>query len=47
MRAPKSWISEFVDLPTSVTDQEFADALVRVGFEVEEIITQEIGRAHV
>ena len=40
MRAPKSWISEFVDLPTSVTDQEIADALVRVGFEVEEIITQ-------
>ena len=40
MRAPKSWIAELVDLPKSVSDQEIADALVRVGFEVEEVITQ-------
>ena len=40
MRAPKSWIKEYVDLPTDVTDHEIADALVRVGFEVEEIIVQ-------
>ena len=40
MRAPKSWISEYVKLPSSISNQDIADALVRVGFEVEEIITQ-------
>jgi len=40
MRAPKSWISEYVNLPPTISDQEIADALVRVGFEVEEIITE-------
>lgn len=40
MRAPRSWILDYVDLPNSIIDQEIADALVRVGFEVEEIITQ-------
>ncbi len=40
MRAPKSWISEYVNLPVNISDQEIADALVRVGFEVEEIIVQ-------
>ena len=40
MRAPKSWISEYVKLPEKISDQEIADALVRVGFEVEEIIVQ-------
>ena len=40
MRAPKSWISEYVDLPKNISDQQIADALVRVGFEVEEIIVQ-------
>ena len=40
MRAPKSWISEYVDLPANLTDQQIADGLVRVGFEVEEIIVQ-------
>ena len=40
MRAPKSWISEYVDLPPNLTDQQIADGLVRVGFEVEEIIVQ-------
>ena len=40
MRAPKSWISEYVELPANLTDQQIADGLVRVGFEVEEIIVQ-------
>ncbi|MBU6263835.1 MAG: phenylalanine--tRNA ligase subunit beta, partial [Actinomycetales bacterium] len=40
MRAPKSWISEYVDIPASTTDSQIADALVRVGFEVEEVIVQ-------
>lgn len=40
MRAPKSWIAEYVDIPASITDNQIADALVRVGFEVEEIIVQ-------
>lgn len=40
MRAPKSWISEYVDLPPNLTDQQIAEGLVRVGFEVEEIIAQ-------
>lgn len=40
MRAPKSWIKEYVSLPDSLTDQQIADGLVRVGFEVEEIIVQ-------
>jgi phenylalanyl-tRNA synthetase beta chain len=40
MRAPKSWIAEYVDIPASITDQQISDALVRVGFEVEEIIVQ-------
>ena len=37
MRAPRSWIAEFVEIPKELTDTELADALVRVGFEVEEI----------
>ena len=40
MRAPKSWIAEYVDLPANLTDQQIADGLVRVGFEVEEIIVE-------
>lgn len=40
MRAPKSWIAEYVNLPTNLSDQQIADGLVRVGFEVEEIIVQ-------
>ena len=40
MRAPLSWIQEFVDIPASITAEEISDALIRVGFEVEEIITQ-------
>ena len=37
MRVPLSWIKEFADIPVSITAEEISDALVRVGFEVEEI----------
>ena len=40
MRAPLSWIKEFVDIPESITAEQISDGLIRVGFEVEEIITQ-------
>ena len=40
MRAPRSWLSEYVELPKNISDQQIADALVRVGFEVEEVIVQ-------
>lgn len=38
MRAPLSWIREFADVPESISAEEVSDALVRVGFEVEEIV---------
>ncbi len=40
MRIPRSWLNEFVSLPSSITDEQIADGLVRVGFEVEEVIAQ-------
>lgn len=40
MRAPKSWLSEYVEIPAKLSDHDLAEGLVRVGFEVEEIITQ-------
>ena len=40
MRAPLSWIKEFVEIPKNVTPEQISDALIRVGFEVEEIIVQ-------
>jgi len=40
MRAPLSWIKEFVEIPASVTADQISDGLIRVGFEVEEIIHQ-------
>ncbi len=40
MRAPLSWIKEFVEIPATITADQISDALIRVGFEVEEIITQ-------
>lgn len=40
MRVPKSWLGEFVEIPVEISDQQIADALVRVGFEVEEIVVQ-------
>jgi phenylalanyl-tRNA synthetase beta chain len=35
-----SWIKEFVEIPSTVTPDQISDALIRVGFEVEEIISQ-------
>src|SRR3954467_10022048 len=35
MKAPISWIAEYVDLPPDLTPRRLADALVRVGLEVE------------
>lgn len=40
MRAPLSWIREFVDVPLSFTADEISKGLVRVGFEVEDVIHQ-------
>ncbi len=40
MRAPLSWINEFVEIPSSTSPESISEALIRVGFEVEEIITQ-------
>lgn len=37
MRVPLSWLREFADIPDSVSPEEISEALVRVGFEVEEI----------
>ena len=40
MRAPLSWIKEFVEIPQVITAEQISDGLIRVGFEVEEIIHQ-------
>ena len=40
MRAPLSWIKDFVDLPSSLTADDIGKGLVRVGFEVEDVIYQ-------
>jgi phenylalanyl-tRNA synthetase beta chain len=32
MRAPLSWIKEFVDIPAAVTPEQISDGLIRVGF---------------
>ena len=37
MRVPLSWIREYADIPLTMTAEEIGEALVRVGFEVEEI----------
>jgi len=37
MRVPLSWLREYVDLPDGVTGREVAEALVRIGFEVEAV----------
>lgn len=42
MRAPRSWINEFVPLSSSISDEAIAEGLVKVGFEVEEIIASDI-----
>ncbi len=43
MRAPLSWINEFVEIPSGTSPESLSEALIRVGFEVEEIITQGAG----
>ena len=43
MRAPLSWLKEFVDIPKTITADQISDALIRVGFEVEEIIQEGAG----
>ncbi len=37
MRAPLSWVREYVDLPASTSPREVSDALVRAGLEVEAV----------
>jgi phenylalanyl-tRNA synthetase beta chain len=37
MRIPASWLGEFVDLPADVTVEHLHEALVRVGFEEEDV----------
>lgn len=39
MRTPVEWLADYVSLPAGTTAVEVADALLRVGFEVEEIHT--------
>ena len=39
MRIPRSWVNDFVVL-SGITDEVIADALVRVGFEIEDVIKQ-------
>ena len=40
MRAPMSWLKEFVDIPANLSAEDISQGLVRVGFEVEDIIYQ-------
>ena len=37
MRVPLSWLREYVDLPAGLTGREVAEALIRIGFEVEAV----------
>jgi phenylalanyl-tRNA synthetase beta chain len=37
MKAPISWLAEHVDLPTGITARDIADAVIRVGLEVESL----------
>ena len=39
MRTPLGWLSEHVSLPAGISATEVADALLRVGFEVEDVHT--------
>ncbi|HZC71389.1 MAG TPA: phenylalanine--tRNA ligase subunit beta [Jatrophihabitans sp.] len=39
MRAPISWLAEYVDLPLGITPRELADAVIRTGMEVESVET--------
>jgi phenylalanyl-tRNA synthetase beta chain len=42
MRVPLSWLREYVDLPEGTTPEDVLDALVRVGFEEEEVVGFEL-----
>jgi len=42
MRVPLSWLGEYVDLPDSVTLEHVHEALVKVGFEEEDVHTFEV-----
>jgi phenylalanyl-tRNA synthetase beta chain len=37
MRAPISWLAEYVELPAGITPRELADAVIRTGLEVESV----------
>ena len=37
MRVPRSWLSEFIDIPTTATLEDIADAYVRIGIEPESV----------
>ena len=39
MRAPLSWLREYADIPADATGEAVAEALVRAGLEVEEVVT--------
>lgn len=39
MRAPLSWLKEYVDLPLNLKPEAIAQAFIKVGFEVEEVIS--------
>ena len=42
MRVPLSWLREFVDVPADATPEEVLEALVRVGFEEEDVFRFEL-----
>ena len=42
MRVPLSWLREFVDVPAGATPEEVLEALVRVGFEEEDVFRFEL-----
>ena len=35
MRVPRSWLQDFIDIPSTATLQEIAEAFVRIGIEPE------------
>ena len=37
MRVPLSWLREYVDLPADLSGRDVAEALIRIGFEVEAV----------
>jgi phenylalanyl-tRNA synthetase beta chain len=39
VKAPISWLAEYVDLPAGITPRQLADAVIRTGLEVESVET--------